>query len=70
MTNNVGTTDRMLRIILGLALIVSPLVGFMGTGANSTVAYTMMAIGAILTLTGLFGTCPMYSLLGIRTRKS
>jgi len=67
MTTNMGTFDRALRLIIGLALIVAPLMNYLGLGASSAVAYTLMAIGGILTLTAVFGVCPLYKLLGIQT---
>jgi len=67
MTTNMGTFDRALRLIIGLALIVAPLMNYLGLGASSAVAYTLMAIGGILTLTSVFGVCPLYKLLGIQT---
>lgn len=68
MTTNMGTVDRALRLIVGLALIVAPLMNYWGLGASGAVAYTLMAIGGILTLTSVFGVCPIYSLLGIQTK--
>ncbi len=70
MTANVGTVDRGLRVILGIALIVAPLLNFLGLGASAAVAYILMAIGAILILTGLFSFCPLYRVLNIRTKKA
>ncbi len=70
MTANVGTVDRGLRVILGIALIVAPLINFLGLGASAVVAYILMAIGAILILTGLFSFCPLYRMLNIRTKKA
>lgn len=68
MTTKMGTVDRALRLIVGLALIVAPLMNYLGLGASSAVAYTLMTIGGILTLTSVFGVCPIYSLLGIQTK--
>jgi hypothetical protein len=67
MAANVGTVDRALRLIVGAALIVAPLLNFMGLGASTAVAYTLMGVGGILALTAVFGMCPIYSLLGIKT---
>jgi hypothetical protein len=67
MSGNVGSIDRFLRLLIGAALIVAPLIGFMGLGANAIVVYAMIAIGGILMLTALFGVCPIYRLLGIGT---
>lgn len=68
MTGNVGNVDRALRFVVGAALIVAPLLNIMGLGANATVAYVLMAVGGILGLTAIFGLCPLYSLLGIKTK--
>lgn len=58
MKTNVGTIDRTLRILAGLVL--------MGLAATGTVGWWGW-LGAIPVLTGVFRTCPAYSLLGINT---
>lgn len=55
---NEGTIDRVLRVILGLALL--SLAFF---GPQSPWAW----LGLVPLLTGLVGFCPAYALLGIRT---
>ena len=63
MTTNVGTADRLFRIILGVALICFAIpIGFPQTGWN-----WVGWIGVIPFLTALAGNCPAYSLLGIST---
>lgn len=66
MQKNVGTIDKVLRIIIGLALIayaVLPSFGLMpDTGYN---VYGW--IGIIPLGTALLGICPLYSILGIKT---
>jgi CHASE2 domain-containing sensor protein len=57
-STNVGGTDRGIRIAVGLALIVAA-----ATGTLSAWAW----IGVVPLLTGLVGTCPLYSILGIKT---
>ena len=60
MTRNEGTVDRALRIVLGLVLLF---LAFKGQ-------YTPWTwIGVVPLLTGLLGTCPLYSILGINTCK-
>ena len=61
MTTNVGAFDRVLRVIAGLALIALALGYF--PGYQSVWGW----IGIIPLVTGLFGTCPVYSLLGLNT---
>jgi hypothetical protein len=55
---NVGNADRMLRILLGLALLGLTLSGTIGWWGS---------IGIIPLLTGLSARCPVYSVLGITT---
>ena len=58
MTRNVGTADRMVRIVVGIIL--------MALAATSTVGWWGW-LGVVLLATGLLGWCPPYSLLGINT---
>ena len=58
MKPNVGTIDRALRIIVGLALIGLTLIGNIGVWGW---------IGVLPVLTGIFRFCPAYPLLGIST---
>lgn len=55
---NEGTIDRILRIVVGLALLAMVFVG----------PQTVWGwVGLVPLLTGLLGTCPLYSLFGIST---
>jgi hypothetical protein len=56
--NNVGRLDRILRVIVGLGLI-----SLVFIGPQSLWGWA----GVVPLLTGLIGTCPVYTLLGIRT---
>ena len=58
---NVGSVDRILRIVVGLALLA----GFF-TFPDSPWRYWML-IGIVPLATGLLRTCPAYSLFGIST---
>jgi hypothetical protein len=58
MLRNEGTVDRALRIIVGIVLLALVFVG-------PKTAWGW--IGLVPLLTGLVGTCPIYSLLGIKT---
>ena len=61
MTKNVGGIDRILRIVVGLALIA----GFFLNGGGT---YSWLyLLGIVPLLTGLIGWCPPYSILGINT---
>ena len=64
MTINVGTFDRIARIVLGIALLAFAL-GYLAPGTSwNWVGW----IGVLPILTALFGTCPAYTLLGCSTR--
>ncbi|MFN3646207.1 MAG: DUF2892 domain-containing protein [Gemmobacter sp.] len=58
---NVGGIDRILRIVVGLALIAG---FFLNTEASMRWLYL---IGIVPLATGLFSTCPLYSIFGINT---
>jgi len=64
MSVNVGTVDRIARIIVGIALIAFAL-GYIapGTGWN-----WLGWIGVLPILTALVGNCPAYSVFGVSTR--
>lgn len=57
--NNMGKTDRIIRIVIGLILIANVFVGL-----QSPLGW----IGVILLVTGLTDICPVYNLLGINTK--
>ena len=64
MSVNVGTLDRIARVVIGLALIAFAL-GYIAPGTNwGWVGW----IGVVPILTALFGTCPLYSVIGCSTR--
>lgn len=58
MKANVGTIDRVVRIVVGLLLIGLSLAGVIGWWGW---------IGVVPLATGLFRFCPVYPLLGIST---
>ncbi len=64
MTVNVGTVDRIVRLIVGIALIAFAL-GYLGPGTGwNWIGW----IGIVPILTALFSTCPAYSLFGWSTQ--
>ena len=62
MTVNEGTIDRVLRVIVGLALIALALGDIPGMAATP-----IGWIGVVPRVTGLDGWCPAYSIFGIST---
>jgi hypothetical protein len=61
MTKNVGGIDRIIRIVVGLALIAAAAMGSIGVWGY---------IGVVPLLTGLMGWCPPYAMLGFNTCKT
>lgn len=59
---NTGTIDRALRVIVGLALLAW---FFMDQGTGFW--HYAKLIGIIPLATGLLGSCPAYTLLGVNT---
>jgi len=55
---NEGTIDRVIRVVLGLGLLSLTVFG----------PHTWLGlIGIVPVLTGVFGFCPLYAALGLRT---
>ena len=63
MTRNEGSLDRILRTVAGGALALLMLTGVVG----GVLGWLLLALGAILLVTGLTGFCPLYALFGIQT---
>jgi hypothetical protein len=71
---NVGSTDRIVRLVLGAVMLVAAVVvgaGVLsvGTGTVATVGAPLVlaVVGLVVLVAGDTQTCPAYSLLGIRT---
>jgi hypothetical protein len=63
MTVNVGGIDRVLRIIVGVALLS---LFFLAQGN----ARAWSLVGLVVLFTGISGFCPLYRLVGINTCKT
>ncbi len=61
---NIGSADRWIRIIVGIVLILLGIFKFEGTGK-----WVAIIVGLIPLITALIGWCPLYTLLGISTKK-
>jgi hypothetical protein len=65
MKKNVGLTDKWVRIIIAVVILV-----LYGTDLIvGTLAMILLIIGIILLFTSLIGFCPIYTLFGINTNK-
>jgi hypothetical protein len=66
MKQNMGTIDRVIRVILALLVLVLYLAG----SITGTVAIILGIFAVIFFLTSVVGFCPLYVLLKISTKKS
>ena len=63
MKKNVGTVDRSIRALVGIALLA---VYFLGA-VQGTLGIAALVVGFVMLGTAAIGWCPPYSLLGINT---
>jgi hypothetical protein len=66
MKPNEGATDRIVRLILGVVLII---IGWPVLG-NSALGIILDIIGLILLITGITGFCVIYKVFGMNTVKA
>ena len=63
MKPNIGTLDRSIRAIVGIALIALWPLGLL----QGTAAIFALVVGIVMLVTALLRWCPPYGLLGINT---
>lgn len=61
MNPNVGNTDRLIRLVVGIALVALALI---------TKMYWLLAFAALALVTAALRFCPLWLVLGIRTLKN
>ncbi len=66
MNKNVGTIDRTIRALAGIAGIAVYALNL----AEGTVGIVALVVGIVMLGTSVIGWCPPYSLLGINTSKT
>lgn len=67
MTRNIGTADRIIRIVLGAALILAATLSQWPFLQTTVAQIGAIALGIVLIATGFVRMCPLYTLLGMRT---
>ncbi|MES1222145.1 MAG: DUF2892 domain-containing protein [Bacteroidota bacterium] len=63
MKRNMGNADRIIRVLIALVIAIL----FYTNVITGTLAYILMAVAGIFVLTSLIGSCPLYSVFGIKT---
>lgn len=66
MKTNVGTSDKIARIVIAGLMSVLYFTGI----ASGVWGYVALGVGAIMVLTAAVGTCPLYMLVGVNTCKT
>jgi len=65
MKKNMGTTDKIIRLVLAALIAVL----YFTNVISGTWAIILGVLAAIFLVTSLVGVCPLYKLLGISTNK-
>ena len=66
MKKNMGTSDKVVRILIAVAIAVLYYTNII----SGTLAIILMAVGIIFLLTSLLNFCPLYTIFGINTCKT
>lgn len=69
MTMNLGSADRIIRVVLGLILLALPFVSGMALFASGVATAISVIVGIVLIATSAMKFCPLYRIVGIRTCK-
>jgi membrane protein YdbS with pleckstrin-like domain len=69
MNTNVGSADRVIRIVLGLALAIAAFVPGLGLAGTPLLQWGAALIGLVLIATAVVRFCPLYRILGFSTCK-
>ena len=67
MTKNVGTIDRIIRLVLGVVLLAAPFVSGMALYESNVTTIISVIVGLVMLGTAATSSCLLYTILGIRT---
>ena len=65
MKKNMGTVDRVIRVILAAILVIL----YLTDTITGTIGLVLVVLGVVFLLTSLISFCPLYWPFGISTRK-
>jgi len=66
MKKNVGKIDKILRVIIAL---VAAYFAYQGGFETAWQEYVLWIVAVIMMFTAIVGTCPIYSIIGMKTNK-
>lgn len=65
---NVGTPDRIIRLIVGAVLALAPFVISLPLWAAGWTVWVSVIVGLVLVATAIFSFCPIYAALKLSTK--
>jgi len=65
MKKNVGSIDKVVRLLIAVVAVWAAYTGQVASPWD----YVLYAVAAIMLLTTLMGSCPLYSIIGAKTSK-
>ena len=68
MSPNVGSIDKILRIVIGLVLIVLPFISGIAMLEAGLYRIGAIVVGIVLVGTAFINFCPLYKIIGASTR--
>jgi hypothetical protein len=63
MKKNIGTTDKIIRLVLAAIIAVVYFTGII----TGTLGIVLLAVAVVLALTSLINFCPLYAVIGMST---
>ena len=63
MQHNVGTADRIVRLVVAAAAVI----GAIAVGPGSVLGIILFIVAAVMAVTALVGFCPLYRVIGVNT---
>ena len=67
MTSNVGTIDRVIRALAGIALVAAAFLSGLPIFDGALLKYGSGIVGLVLIVTAAARFCPLYRILGVGT---
>jgi len=65
MKKNIGTTDKVIRILVAVIILVL----YFTNVITGTLAVILLILAGVFVVTSLLGLCPLYLPFGLNTRK-
>lgn len=69
MKTNMGSTDRIIRLVAGAVLLLAPFVSGIGLFSAPLIMWGSVVVGLVLIATAIIRFCPLYAPFGLSTCK-